>query len=58
LVLQIAGRTRGAIRVPAAADRARIEAAALAAPEFTRFADGKPARKVVIVPGRLVNVVV
>ena len=57
LVLQIAGKTRGAIRVPAAADKAAIEAAALAAPEFAKFADGKPAKKVVIVPGRLVNVV-
>ncbi len=58
LVLQIAGKTRGAIRVAARADRAAIEAAALAAPEFTKFADGKPAKKVVVVPGRLVNVVV
>jgi leucyl-tRNA synthetase len=58
LVLQIAGKTRGAIRVAAAADKAAIEAAALAAPEFAKFADGKAARKVVIVPGRLVNVVV
>ncbi len=58
LVLQVAGKTRGAIRVPAAADKALIEATALAAPEFAKFADGKAARKVVIVPGRLVNVVV
>ena len=58
LVLQIAGRLRGSIRVPADADRSAIEAAALGSPEFTRFADGKPAKKVVIVPGRLVNVVV
>jgi leucyl-tRNA synthetase len=58
LVLQVAGKTRGAIRVPAGAARELIEAAALAAPEFTRFADGKPPRKVIIVPGRLVNVVV
>ena len=58
LVLQVAGKTRGAIRVPAGADRAAIEAAALAAPEFARFGEGKPARKVVVVPGRLVNVVV
>ena len=40
------------------ADKARIEAAALAAPEFAKFADGKPAKKVIVVPGRLVNVVV
>jgi leucyl-tRNA synthetase len=58
LVLQIAGKTRGAVRVASDADRAAIEAIALAAPEFVKFADGKPARKVIIVPGRLVNVVV
>jgi leucyl-tRNA synthetase len=58
LVLQISGRHRGAIRVPATADRAAIEAAALASPEFARFGEGKPAKKVVVVPGRLVNVVV
>jgi leucyl-tRNA synthetase len=58
LVLQISGKHRGAIRVPAAADRAAIEAAALASAEFARFSEGKPAKKVVVVPGRLVNVVV
>ena len=58
LVLQVGGKLRGAIRVPADADHATIEAAALASPEFARFGAGKPARKVVIVPGRLVNVVV
>jgi leucyl-tRNA synthetase len=58
LVLQVAGKLRGSIRVPADADRATIEAAALAAPEFARFAEGRPAKKVIVVPGRLVNVVV
>jgi len=58
LVLQISGKTRGAIKVPAGADKAAIEAAALAAPEFAKFGEGKPAKKVVVVPGRLVNVVV
>ena len=58
LVLQISGKTRGALSVPAAADKAAIEAAALAAPEFAKFSDGKPAKKVIVVPGRLVNVVV
>ena len=58
LVLQIAGKTRGVVSVAAAADKAAIEAAALASPEFARFAEGKPAKKVIVVPGRLVNVVV
>ncbi|HET9645221.1 MAG TPA: leucine--tRNA ligase [Burkholderiaceae bacterium] len=58
LVLQVNGKLRGAIKVPAAADKAAIEAAAVATPEFAKFAEGKPARKVIVVPGRLVNVVV
>jgi leucyl-tRNA synthetase len=58
LVLQINGKLRGSIRVAADADKAEIEAAALAAPEFAKFADGRHAKKVVVVPGRLVNVVV
>jgi leucyl-tRNA synthetase len=58
LVLQVNGKTRGAVRVPANADKAAIEAAAGAAPEVARFGEGKPVRKIVIVPGRLVNVVV
>jgi leucyl-tRNA synthetase len=58
LVLQIAGKMRGSIRVPAQANQAMIEAAALASPEFQRFAEGRAPRKVVVVPGRLVNVVV
>ncbi|MCI1190230.1 leucine--tRNA ligase [Calidifontimicrobium sp. SYSU G02091] len=58
LVLQVNGKHRGAIRVPAQADRAAIEAAAVASPEFARFAEGRAPKKVVVVPGRLVNVVV
>jgi leucyl-tRNA synthetase len=58
LVLQVNGKLRGSIRLPADADRAAIEAAALASPDFAKFADGKRARKVIVVPGRLVNVVV
>ena len=57
LVLQVNGKLRGQLRVPAGADRGAIEAAALAHPECIRFVEGRPAKKVVIVPGRLVNVV-
>jgi leucyl-tRNA synthetase len=57
-VLQINGRLRGALRVPARADRAAIEAAALASAEFAKFSEGQAPKKVVVVPGRLVNVVV
>jgi leucyl-tRNA synthetase len=58
LVLQISGKLRGALKVAATADKASIEAAALASPEFAKFSEGKPAKKVIVVPGRLVNVVV
>ena len=58
LVLQIAGKMRGKVRVGADADQATITAAALATPEFARFAQGRPVRMVKVVPGRLVNVVV
>jgi leucyl-tRNA synthetase len=58
LVLQVLGKTRGSVQVSAAADKSAIEAAALASPEAQRWMEGKPAKKVVIVPGRLVNIVV
>ncbi len=58
LMLQVNGKLRGAIKVPAGADKAAIEAAGLASPDFAKFAEGKPAKKVVVVPGRLVNIVV
>ena len=57
LVLQVNGKLRGAIAVPASADKARIEQLALASEAFARHASGT-VRKVVVVPGRLVNIVV
>ena len=58
LMLQVNGKLRGSIRVSADAGKHTIEAAALKSPEFIKFAEGKRAKKVIIVPGRLVNVVV
>ena len=58
LVLQINGKLRGSILVPAQADQAAIEAAALASEAVQKQANGAPPKKVVVVPGRLVNVVV
>ncbi|HEX7439954.1 MAG TPA: leucine--tRNA ligase, partial [Caldimonas sp.] len=57
LMLQVNGKLRGAIRVPAGASHRVIESAALASPDFLRFSKGQPIRKVIVVPGRLVNVV-
>ncbi len=58
LVVQVNGKLRGSVRVPAVADKAGIEAAALASEGALRFMEGKPPKKIVIVPGRLVNIVV
>jgi leucyl-tRNA synthetase len=58
LVLQVNGKVRGALRVPASADRAAIEAAAVASEAVARHAEGRAPKKIVVVPGRLVNVVV
>ncbi len=58
IVLQVNGKLRGHLRVAANAPREVIEAAALASPEAQRFMEGRPAKKVVVVPGRLVNIVV
>jgi len=58
LVLQVNGKLRGSIKVAPSADKAAIEAAALASEEFAKFAEGKAPKKVVVVPGRLVNIVV
>ncbi|MFO1181829.1 leucine--tRNA ligase [Ottowia sp.] len=58
LVLQVNGKLRGAIRVPAGASQKSIEQAALASEAFAKFGEGATVRKVVVVPGRLVNIVV
>ncbi|MFA5530099.1 MAG: class I tRNA ligase family protein, partial [Thiohalomonadaceae bacterium] len=58
LVVQVNGKVRGQISVPAGADKAAIEAAAIADANVQRFVEGKPIVKVIVVPGRLVNVVV
>ncbi|MDE3011724.1 MAG: leucine--tRNA ligase [Pseudomonadota bacterium] len=58
LVLQINGKTRGSVEVAASASREDIEAAARSHPAVQRHAEGLTVRKVVVVPGRLVNLVV
>ena len=58
LVVQVNGKLRGRVSVASDATRDAIEAIALADENVQRFVDGKDIRKVVVVPGRLVNVVV
>jgi leucyl-tRNA synthetase len=58
LVLQVNGKHRGSVVVPAGASREEIEAAAAKHEAVAQFGGGKPPKKIVVVPGRLVNVVV
>lgn len=58
LMIQVNGKLRGSIEVPADADKASIEAAALSNENVQKFMEGKPAKKVIVVPGKLVNIVV
>jgi leucyl-tRNA synthetase len=58
LVIQVNGKLRGQIRVPKGATKEAIEALALADAGVAKHTDGKPIKKLVVVPGRLINVVV
>ncbi len=58
LVVQVNGKLRGHVQVAADAARDEIEKAALAEGNVQRFVAGKTVRKVIVVPGRLVNIVV
>jgi leucyl-tRNA synthetase len=58
LMLQVNGKLRGSIHVPAQADKATIECIALASEAFIAQAAGAAPKRVIVVPGRLVNVVV
>jgi len=57
IAVQVNGKRRDEIEVPADADEAAVRAAALAAENVRRHTEGREPRKVIVVPGRLVNVV-
>ncbi|MHA3027793.1 leucine--tRNA ligase [Chromohalobacter israelensis] len=57
LAVQVNGKLRARLDVPAAADKAAIEAQALEAENVRRHTEGKTIRKVIVVPGKLVNIV-
>ncbi len=52
------GKTRFILEVAAGSDKAAVEAAALGAPEAAKWLDGKTPKKVIVVPGKIVNVVI
>lgn len=58
LAVQVNGKLRGTIEVAPDAPRDAVEAAALAEPAVARFIEGQAVRKVIVVPGKIVNVVV
>ena len=58
LPIQIDGKRRAEITVPRDMPAAQIEALVLADPTVARFSEGKPPKKLIVVPGRIVNVVV
>lgn len=56
LVIQVNGKLRGKITIPADADSKTVEKAALESPAVVRWIEGMTVRKVIIVPGKLVNI--
>ena len=56
MMIQVNGKLRGSVTVPKGADKAAIEAAALASEAVQKFVEGTP-KKVIVVPGKLVNIV-
>ncbi len=58
MVVQVNGKLRGKISVPTEAPKDAVEAAALANADVQRFVGDKDIRRVIVVPGKLVNVVV
>lgn len=58
LVVQVNGKVRGKIAVAVGADKDSIERDAVQEPNVQRYIEGKQVRKMIVVPGRLVNIVV
>ncbi|MFM9269156.1 leucine--tRNA ligase [Halomonas elongata] len=58
LVAQVNGKLRARLEVPADADKVAIEAQAMATENVQRHIEGKTIRKVIVVPGKLINIVV
>lgn len=58
LVIQVMGKTRGTIQVPAGSDKASLEQWARESDVAQKFMEGKTVKKVIVVPGKLVNFVV
>jgi leucyl-tRNA synthetase len=58
IIIQVNGKKRGKVEMPKDADQAALEVAALATEEVKKILGGKKPKKVIVVPGRLVNIVI
>jgi leucyl-tRNA synthetase len=58
LVVQVNGKLRGKVQLSANVDKETMEKEAMADANVQRYIDGKTVRKVIVVPGRLINIVV
>ena len=58
IIVQVNGKLRSRIEVSASASKDEIEATAIADENVIKFTDGKQVVKVIVVPGKLVNIVV
>ena len=58
IAIQINGKTRDTLDIPAGADKATVEQLALAHDKVRAHVGDKPVRRVIVVPGRIVNIVV
>jgi leucyl-tRNA synthetase len=58
LVVQVNGKLRGRVTVPTDASEEQIKTAALADENVHKWIEGKPLRKVIVVPGKLVSIVI
>jgi leucyl-tRNA synthetase len=57
VAIQVNGKLRGTLEIPRDLDKATVENAALELPQVTRWLEGRPPRKIIIVPNRIVNIV-
>ncbi|NNF16463.1 MAG: leucine--tRNA ligase [Gammaproteobacteria bacterium] len=58
IVVQVNGKLRGRLQLPPEASREVLENAALCEENVVRFIAGKPVKRVIVVPGKLVNIVI
>jgi len=57
IAIQVNGKLRGTLEIPRDLDKAAVENAALELPQVNRWLEGRPPRKVIVVPNRIVNIV-